>query len=144
MTRAVKLMLGVASVFAGASVANASSPGNESSAAMTITVTIPPFLAALAAQRDGAVGLWTVTDDRNALMIKTPDEIVAGKESEAAIYHGAAMLFSVTADAQAPFAIRPAEVTSDNGLRRQGFRISPTAPAAGFGRSSASILVSAI
>lgn len=142
MMRAVKVLMSVASVCAGASIANASDLGHRSSASMTITVTIPPFLAALAAQRDGAVGLWTVTDDRNALMVKTPDKIVAGQEVEAAIYHGASMLFSVSADAQSPFAIRSSEITSDNGLRRRAYRIAPVvgAPSA----SSASILVSAI
>lgn len=142
MIRAVKLLMGAASVFAGASFAQASGTANQSSATMTITVTIPPFLAALAAQRDGAVGLWTVTDDRNALMINTPDEIVAGEEVDAAIYHGAGMLFSVAAEAQAPFAIRPSEMTSDNGLRRRGYRIAPTVGA--LSPSSASILISAV
>ncbi|MHA3840733.1 hypothetical protein ACX0GZ_05880 [Sphingomonas aestuarii] len=111
---------------------------------MTITVTIPPFLAALAAQRDGAVGLWTVTDDRSALMVKTPNEIVAGAVSEAAIYHGSSMLFSVAADAQAPFAVRPGATTSDNGLRRRAFLIAPTGKPIDRAASSTALVISAI
>lgn len=126
MSRSIRFFVAGVAAFAASS-ANASDFGGGSSATMTITVTIPPFLAALAAQRDGAVGLWTVTDDENALMIKAPDLIV-GKESETAIYSGRAMLFSVTPEIGAGLEIKANAATVDNGLRRQSYRVSTSLP----------------
>lgn len=143
MARSIKILMSCIAACAASS-ASASDMGSSSSATMTITVTIPPFLAALAAQKDGAVGLWTVTDDKNALMIKTPDLIVAGEDTEAAIYHGQAMLFSLAPEAGSGLQIRMNGATVDNGLRRQSYTVSasPTSPAAA--KEPARIVVTAI
>lgn len=43
---------------------------SSASASATITVIIPPIAPAIAAQDQGAVGLWSMTDNANGLMIK--------------------------------------------------------------------------
>ena len=123
--------------------ANASELNGGSSATMTITVTIPPFLAALAAQQEGAVGLWTVTDDKSALMIKTPDTVVAGQEGEAAIYSGSSVLFSLLPEVGTSLLIKERGTTVDNGLRRQAFSVMSGLPPTA-SSSPATIVVSAI
>lgn len=142
MSRSIKVLVtGVAALFATS--ASASDFGHSSSATMTITVTIPPFLAALAAQQDGAVGLWTVTDDKNALMIKAPD-LVVGKENETAIYFGRAMLFSVAPEVGTELEIKATGTTSDNGLRRQSYSVSTPSAQEVAPRTNATMIISAI
>lgn len=101
-----------------ASSVRASDVGPSDSASVTITVNIPPFEAALAAQAEGAVGLWTVGTDGSPLMIKLPDRLSG--EGEAAIFTDGAMPVSISGDGRALVVSRGATSTT-NGLRRQAF-----------------------
>jgi hypothetical protein len=108
-----------------ASPAYASELGASDSASFRITVNIPPFLAALAAQAEGAVGLWTVSSNHEALMVKVPDTIAEGAEAEAAIFHNGDTLFTLSAP-QSPLVVTSGASSVANGLRRQAFALRAT------------------
>ncbi|MBM0171001.1 hypothetical protein [Altererythrobacter sp. C41] len=56
--------------------AAASTPGTEAVGTVNVTVVIPPLAQAVAAQRDGASGLWSILNGNQGLM-------VSGRKSEA-------------------------------------------------------------
>jgi len=49
--------------------AAASMPGTEAVGTVNVTVVIPPLAQAVAAQRDGALGLWSILNGNRGLMI---------------------------------------------------------------------------
>lgn len=123
--------------------AQASDLGSESTGSVTITVNIPPFAAGLAAQGEGAVGLWTVSTDSSALMLKIPDRLTSNEAAEAAIFTSGNTLFDVAVDAPSRVEIVRTGMRVDNGLVRQalslrpleGASIAPTTPVTMFIRS---------
>jgi hypothetical protein len=114
----------VLAMFAGLSAqsAHAASGDMQSSSTVTITVEIPPFAAGLAAQAEGAVGLWTMIDSQSTLMVKLPDAINDDEDIEAAVFTSASTPVSVgLLDSNAEVALRQA--SSSNGLVRHGFTL---------------------
>lgn len=105
--------------------AQASDFGAESTGTVTITVNIPPFAAGLAAQAEGAIGLWTVSTDSSALMLKLPDTLPSDKAAEAAIYTSGNNLFDVSADSASKIEIVRTGSRVDNGLVRQTLSLRP-------------------
>ncbi|MDB5714166.1 MAG: hypothetical protein JWO15_1563 [Sphingomonadales bacterium] len=101
--------------------------GNPSAGAVNITVDIPPFAAALKAQGEGAVGLWTVTDSNSGLMLRLPEKIEGANAASISIYHSSGVQFFVSAPAE-QFAI--ASTTSDrlNGMIRESFSLQMRRP----------------
>ena len=118
--------------------------GPSSDQSFSVQVTIPPIAESLRAAREGAVGLWTVTDNENALMIKTPDLLVAGEGAEATIYHGQAMLFSLVSETGNGLKISMNGATTDNGLRRASYTVSAMPTPLAAPRAPARIVVTAI
>ena len=57
----------------------------SSSGSITFTVVIPPIGAAIRAADSGAVGLWTITDATDGLMIKVNNQ---GKRPVLSLFHG--------------------------------------------------------
>lgn len=109
----------------GLSVQSAHAAGGDvqSSGTVTITVEIPPFAAGLAAQAEGAVGLWTMVDNQSTLMIKLPDSISrGGADVEAAVFTPASAPFSVSV-LNAGMKVAPQQTRSSNGLIRHGFTL---------------------
>lgn len=104
--------------------AQASDVGNESTGTVTITVNIPPFAAGLAAQGEGAVGLWTVSTDGSALMLKLPDTLT-DKAAEAAIFTSGNTVLDVSVDAPSKLEIVRTGMRADNGLVRQALSLRP-------------------
>jgi hypothetical protein len=105
--------------------AQASDLGSESTGTVTITVNIPPFAAGLAAQGEGAVGLWTVSTDSSALMLKIPDTLTSNEATEAAIFTSGNTLFDVAVDAPSRVEIVRTGMRVDNGLVRQALSLRP-------------------
>lgn len=105
--------------------AQASDAGSESTGTVTITVNIPPFAAGLAAQGEGAVGLWTVSTDSSALMLKLPDMLTADKVAEAAIFTNGNTVLDVSVDAPSKLEIVRTGTRTDNGLVRQALSLRP-------------------
>ena len=105
--------------------AQASDLGGESTGTVTITVNIPPFAAGLAAQGEGAVGLWTVSTDSSALMLKIPDTLTSNEATEAAIFTSGNTLFDVAVDAPSRVEIVRTGMRVDNGLVRQALSLRP-------------------
>jgi hypothetical protein len=113
--------------------------GSQDSSTFQITVNIPPIAAALAAQAEGAVGLWTVSSNQAPLMIKMPDRVPANGDVEAAVFSSGGILFSLSAP-QAPLIISAKSSTVNNGLRREAFVLRASSGAAVTG---VTVLVSA-
>jgi hypothetical protein len=105
--------------------AQASDAGAESTGAVTITVNIPPFAAGLAAQGEGAVGLWTVSTDSSALMLKLPDTLTSDKAAEAAIFTNGNIVLDISVDAPSRIEIVRTGSRVDNGLVRQALSLRP-------------------
>lgn len=106
--------------------AYAASGDAQSSGAVTITVEIPPFAAGLAAQAEGAVGLWTMVDNQSTLMIKLPDSVRRdGGDIEAAVFSPASAPFSI-AVLNPGMKVAAQEARSNNGLVRHGFTLRHT------------------
>ncbi len=127
-----------ASLFLGAipGIANASSAiGTQSSGTVTITVDIPPISAALRAQAEGAVGLWTVTDSTSSLMIKLPDSVGVADPATAAIYHGSNVQFDVSVESpRVQIAAKAPEAM--NGMTRESFGLEAKSLAGGVADNS--------
>ncbi|WP_301075662.1 hypothetical protein [Sphingomonas sp.] len=104
----------------------ASELGSRDSSTFSITVNIPPIAAALDAQAEGAVGLWTVSSNQAALMIKMPDRVSSDADVEAAIFSSGGALFSLSAP-QSPLVISAKSSTIKNGLRRESFALRAAA-----------------
>lgn len=112
----VALPLWISSVPAYAGAAD-----SESSAAVRITLTIPPFAAGLAAQAEGAVGLWTMNGSKVPLMVKLPDAIGQG-DSEAAIFTTGGTPVRIASSSPA-VSVAPQTRVTNNGLVRHGFAL---------------------
>lgn len=120
--------LGILAVAAALSVGSthAAAANSQSSDAMTITVTIPPFAAGLAARDEGAVGLWTMTDDQSALMVKLPNSLDGSEsELEAAVFSSASTPVSVSTS-NVGVQIEPVAPTISNGLVGRRFTLRYT------------------
>lgn len=103
--------------------AHAAGADAQTSGTVSITVEIPPFAAGLAAQAEGAVGLWTMVDNQSTLMVKLPDTVSnADGDVEAAIFTAVSTPFSLSVvDAAMNVALQQPTVT--NGLVRHGFTL---------------------
>ncbi len=132
-------IIGAALTLGAASPAMAGQLGSQDSSTFQITVNIPPIAAALAAQAEGAVGLWTVSSNQAPLMIKMPDRVPANGDVEAAVFSSGGILFSLSAP-QAPLIISAKSSTVNNGLRREAFVLRASSGAAVTG---VTVLVSA-
>lgn len=124
MTRFAAMFACTLSVLAAAP-AQASDAGAESTGAVTITVNIPPFAAGLAAQGEGAVGLWTVSTDSSALMLKLPDTLTSDKAADAAIFTNGNTVLDISVDAPSRLEIVRTGSRVDNGLVRQALSLRP-------------------
>lgn len=115
--------LGIAGLAIALSTAPAQAADAQSTGSVTITVNIPPFAAGLAAQAEGAVGLWTMTDDQSTLMVKLPESL-PGSESqvEAAIFTPSSAPFSVSVT-NPGMEVAPLQIKATNGLVRHGFTL---------------------
>jgi hypothetical protein len=105
--------------------AQASDAGAESTGTVTITVNIPPFAAGLAAQGEGAVGLWTVSTDSSALMLKLPDTLTSDKAADAAIFTNGNTVLDISVDAPSRLEIVRTGSRVDNGLVRPALSLRP-------------------
>ncbi|MDF2602827.1 hypothetical protein [Sphingomonas sp.] len=132
-------VIGAALTLVFASPAAAAELGSHDSSTFRITVNIPPIAAALAAQAEGAVGLWTVSSSQAPLMIKMPDRVSPDADVEAAVFSSGGMLFSLSAP-QAPLIINATSSTVNNGLRREAFALRASGGAM---RTGVTVLVSA-
>jgi hypothetical protein len=130
MVRFATMLAYTVGVLAAAPV-QASDLGSESTGTVTITVNIPPFAAGLAAQGEGAVGLWTVSTDSSALMLKIPDRLTSNEAAEAAIFTNGNTLFDVAVDAPSRVEITRTGMRVDNGLVRQALSLRPLDAAPG-------------
>lgn len=121
MKRALSLGLVAFTAALTAAPAHATGADAQASGTVTITVNIPPFAAALAAQAEGAVGLWTMVDSQSALMVKLPNSIDNSEgEVEAAVFTPASAPFSVSVT-NPGMKIASGKVAMRNGLVRHGF-----------------------
>lgn len=85
---------------AAATPAHASSgelSSNSSSGSVTFTVVIPPLGAAIRAANAGAVGLWTIADANDGLMIKVDDQ---GGKPTLSVFHREGADLSISLSAQ--------------------------------------------
>jgi hypothetical protein len=130
MVRFATMLAYTVGVLAAAPV-QASDLGSESTGTVTITVNIPPFAAGLAAQSEGAVGLWTISTDSSALMLKIPDRLTSNEAAEAAIFTNGNTLFDVAVDAPSRVEITRTGMRVDNGLVRQALSLRPLDAAPG-------------
>lgn len=90
MSHALLKFVAAALVMAPAALAPSSAQAgelsaNSSSGSITFTVIIPPVGAALRAADSGAVGLWTITDATDGLMIKVDAQ---GERPVLTLFHG--------------------------------------------------------
>lgn len=117
----------IASLFATAALAImltvTQAHAQETSGNVTITVNIPPFAAGLAAQAEGAVGLWTMVTDQSTLMVKLPDSLPIGETAvEAAVFSAAGTPFRLALTGSS-LDLAPAAISASNGLIRHGFTL---------------------
>jgi hypothetical protein len=123
MQRASGLGIASLAIMLSAMPAHAAGADAQNTGSVTITVNIPPFAAGLAAQAEGAVGLWTMTDDQSTLMVKIPDSFASGENQvEAAIFTAAGTPFSLSVT-NPGIEVAPAQVQISNGLVRRGFTL---------------------
>lgn len=71
--------------------------GRSASSTINVTVVIAPIGAAVAAAREGAVGIWSITGGNRGLLIRAPSEIAEGGS-------GTVRLFAQRSDA---YVVRP-------------------------------------
>jgi hypothetical protein len=140
--RALALIVGLAGV-ATPVAANAQQLGTQSSGGFTFTVEIPPFAAALAASREGAVGLWTIEDAHGGLMLNLPSEVLDRTERPAAIFNGVNTVFSASMDPNALVELTEKETTISNGLRRRNLSFRRTAAVA-TGASAVTMVIAGV
>jgi hypothetical protein len=96
--------------------------GTQSTGSVSIRVVIPPFAAALRAQSEGAVGLWTIANT-SGLMIQLPDQIEANGKVDAAIYRSRDVQFTVSV--KSPMVeLKPKTAEVLNGLTRESFGLA--------------------
>ena len=123
--RAVTKLFRTILIFAAISMSSqvqASPLGERSGGTLQITVTIPPFAAALAAQGTGAVGLWTLDSRSIWLMVSVPREI-SGDSVEASVFAGASDV--VTAQAASDgIEIVSAGKSGPNAFQRSDFIVN--------------------
>lgn len=127
--QAVSLIVALAGVVTPVAV-DAQQLGPQSSGGFTFRVEIPPFAAALAASREGAVGLWTIEDSHGGLMLNLPSEIADKSERPAAIFNGVNTVFSASMEPNNLVELTKRETTQSNGLRRNGLSLRRTAAVA--------------
>ncbi len=118
-------LLRVVALLAGSSFATSAYAADigEDTASVNITINIPPFAAAIAAEAEGAVGLWTVSTSSSPLMVKLPSEVSEGQVSEGAIFASQGVMLDVRADKGSPIQVERTTVTANNGLLRQGLSL---------------------
>lgn len=90
---AAPLFIGLITVAAPAHATSGELSPNSSSGSITFTVIIPPLGAAIRAANLGAVGLWTITDATDGLMIKVNDQ---SDKPTLSLFHGQGSELSVT------------------------------------------------
>ena len=123
MKRASSLGIASLAVALSAVPAHAAGADAQNTGTVTITVNIPPFAAGLAAQAEGAVGLWTMTDDQSTLMVKIPESLGSDENQvEAAIFTPASAPFNLSV-ANLGMEVAPAQIRVSNGLVRHGFTL---------------------
>ncbi|MGN6690201.1 MAG: hypothetical protein ACTHJU_04600 [Sphingopyxis sp.] len=81
---ATPLLVGLAAVAAPAHASSGELSANSSSGSITFTVIIPPLGPAIRASNAGAVGLWTIADANEGLMIKVDDQ---GENPTLSLFH---------------------------------------------------------
>jgi hypothetical protein len=121
--------------------------GMTSSGSITIRVVIPPIAAALQAQAEGAVGIWTVEDGKSALMINLPSSVDGKQNATAMVYHGSDMPIAIVADANSMVTLTSMRPTRLNGLTRESFSIAEARGARGnerAGNRNGTLVVSAL
>lgn len=97
---------------------------SQSKGAVTITVDIPPLSAAIRAHHEGAVGLWTVTNSSNGLMVKIPTVIGTKGTASVSIFGGQNTVFS--AEAIGSFSPRITSIVQSraDGLQRSDIQLA--------------------
>ena len=140
--QALTLLMGLAGVAAPVAV-DAQQLGPQSSGGFTFTVEIPPFAAALAASREGAVGLWTIEDAHGGLMLNLPGEVSDTSERPAAIFNGVNTVFSASMEPNTLVEMTRKEDSISNGLRRNGLSFRRTAAVA-MGASAVTMVIAGI
>lgn len=103
--------------------------GTTSSGTVGITVEIPPLGSAVAAAHQGAVGLWSITNSTDGLMVKLPASIntTADASGTTATVFGNRHVVFEAAMVKNPFVeLTEAETTDARGLSRHAFKLSLT------------------
>lgn len=147
MMRIVPIMIVTALGMAPLAAHASEGAGTTSSGSVTIRVVIPPIAAALQAQAEGAVGIWTVEDEKSALMINLPSSVDGKQNAAAMVYHGSDMPIAIAADANSAVTLTSARPTRLNGLTRESFLITEARGARGNGRTgnrNGTLVVSAL
>lgn len=97
--------------------------GRSASSTINVTVVIAPIGAAVAAAREGAVGIWSISGGNRGLLIRAPSQIVEGGS-------GTVRIFAQRSDA---YVVRPmtganllpmVDQGADRGLQWRDFDIS--------------------
>jgi hypothetical protein len=140
--QALALIVGLAGVATPVAV-DAQQLGTQSSGGFTFTVEIPPFAAALAASREGAVGLWTIEDAHGGLMLNLPSEVSDKSERPAAIFNGVNTVFSASMDSNTLVELTEKESSESNGLRRRNLSFRRTAAVA-TGASAVTMVIAGV
>lgn len=81
---ATPLFAGLTAFAAPAQASSGDLSANSSSGSITFTVVIPPLGPAIRASNAGAVGLWTIADANEGLMIKVDDQ---GEKPTLSLFH---------------------------------------------------------
>ena len=112
-----------------ASAGGANFGGSRSSGTTTFTVEIPPVAAALAAQRDGAIGLWTIANPHDGLMLNLPKGASDGN-AVGTIYNGVETVFDASLESNPYLELMAGDASDSSGLRRQDLAFRRTSAAA--------------
>lgn len=101
----------------------------QSTGSVNVTVVIPPIGAALAASREGAVGLWGVNGRRQGVMIQMPREVRAREPGQVSLFVPGALPLIVEV-AEGEGGVVRTGLRSDRGLTRQEFAVTLDRPPA--------------
>jgi hypothetical protein len=102
--------------------ANADDWGDTASGAISITVIIAPFGAAIAAAQEGAVGAWSVRGQNDGVLLGAPEMLNAGGVQNVSLFNNADAPLSLTSSNPA-VTIAAGANRDFRGLKRQEFAI---------------------
>ncbi|HMN52589.1 MAG TPA: hypothetical protein PKC32_00200 [Sphingopyxis sp.] len=117
---AAPFFVALAAIAVPANAASGDLSSNSSSGSVTFTVIIPPLGPAIRAANAGAVGLWTIADANEGLMIRVNDQ---GAKPTLSLFHreGAEVLVSLSGQGSRASLLQSA---NDGGLESEHYGLA--------------------